>query len=907
MLSPVKAPSEIERERALSLSASLALLATAVVTLVSVGLALLAIHAVRSDLRRDALNEVALAAESRTQSLSVLFRSQAEQVDRLLAAAVDDCGAGAAADRACLTRDLVRFSQVHRLLGARLDGTGGPPLLVGADVAALEAPRPRKPGQLVWFEPGPPGERSYCLHAERAGLALTARYSPSPIERLFADRHGLGAGGESFLTDAEGLFITRPRHPAASGVSHPIDARPMQDCLAGHASEMVAPDYRGAEMVHGYRPVPDVGGGCVMSHVVLAEAFAPERRLLFRLGLSACAAVGLAALVAFLFAEGLARPLRLLTRHVQTLERGDFSPVLPDPPRAASELRLFWRAFQRMQAALSQSRRDLAESEARNRAVLEQALSAVIGMDEAGRVVDWTPQAEATFGFGREEAMGRFVRDLVIPERHRAAHDRGLSHYLVTGEGPALKRRVEIEARRKDGSELPVELAIAPVTTGGRRLFYAFLEDRTERKHAEDDARFLSEASKLLSASLGLDETLRAVAQMLVPRLADYCSVHLAKDGQALAAIVAHRLPEREKLLQEVYGKGLPAETPRGFSRTLRTGRSELVSEVTDEMLVTGSGGDDWLLERMRALEPKSLVSSPLRARGQVLGALTLVRDRSHDRAPFSETDLPFLEELAARCAFAVDNGRLLDEAREAARLREEFLSIASHELRTPLTALQLQTQIVARKIPALIADEAAREWAAERLSVALRQLGRLTRLVEEMLDLSRIAGERLSLELEPVELGPLVEETVAPLAAGQRAELRLEIPPGLLGRWDRLRVAQIVANLVTNAFRYGEGRPIAITAQALDGFAVLAVRDHGIGIRSEDRERIFARFERAASSRHYGGLGLGLYIVRQIAEALGGSVSVESELGQGSTFTVRLPLAGPPEGQGRSISAAIP
>jgi signal transduction histidine kinase len=194
-------------------------------------------------------------------------------------------------------------------------------------------------------------------------------------------------------------------------------------------------------------------------------------------------------------------------------------------------------------------------------------------------------------------------------------------------------------------------------------------------------------------------------------------------------------------------------------------------------------------------------------------------------------------------------------------------------------------------------------------VKVAQRQVRRLADLVESLLDVSRLSTGRLQLRLGEVDLTAVAREMVSQLqqqAQSAGCEVRLEAVDPVRGIWDQLRLEQVVTNLLTNAFKYGAGQPIHLRVWAEAGKAKLQVRDQGIGIDPMNHRRIFGMFERAVSDRHYGGLGLGLYITRQIVEALGGAIYVDSEPGQGATFTVELiqsapPLPGPGTGEARS------
>ncbi len=236
--------------------------------------------------------------------------------------------------------------------------------------------------------------------------------------------------------------------------------------------------------------------------------------------------------------------------------------------------------------------------------------------------------------------------------------------------------------------------------------------------------------------------------------------------------------------------------------------------------------------------------------------------------------------------------------AEEQVLARDQFLSIASHELRTPLNPLQLQIQMLLRLARAgTLADQPPDRLVAmlETCEFSARQFARL---VTQLLDLSRLVAGGLDLRLEEVDLAAVAREVAArygPELTQAGCELRLAADRPAVGRWDRLRLEQVLTNLISNAVKYGAGKPVEVSVAAGEGKAELTVRDHGIGIAAADQARIFDRFERAVSGYGYGGLGLGLYVVRQIVEALGGSVRVESAPGAGATFTVELPLSGPP------------
>ncbi|MGE3457613.1 MAG: AAA family ATPase [Kofleriaceae bacterium] len=414
-----------------------------------------------------------------------------------------------------------------------------------------------------------------------------------------------------------------------------------------------------------------------------------------------------------------------------------------------------------------------------------------------------------------------------------------------------------------------------------------------ERDRAERTSRFLADAGAALVESLDYGATIARVVRLAVPTFADWCLLDLiGDDGKLHRAELAYADPTDAALANQLKRFRVGATVINEIPPT-----GALVERVTTlaGTPVGGSAGEVLMIEH---IAPRSLISAPLVARGRTLGILTFIvarSGRSYDR-----DDLAVAQELAKRCALAMDNAILYKEAQQAIQLRDEFLAIASHELKTPLTPLQLQLHTLGRRLNQLVADSESAEWFQQRLGVLNRQSERLERLVNELLDISRIAGGRLRLELEPVELNEVVRQVIRQFeetgeTARSGSTISVEFAATALGRWDRLRIEQVVTNLISNALKYGQGKPIAIAVTRTSSTATLSVTDEGIGIDPAHLDRIFGRFERAVSARQYGGLGLGLYIGNQVVEAMGGTIAVRSTPGEGSTFTVTLPLAGPP------------
>jgi signal transduction histidine kinase/PAS domain-containing protein len=503
------------------------------------------------------------------------------------------------------------------------------------------------------------------------------------------------------------------------------------------------------------------------------------------------------------------------------------------------------------------------------------------------------------------QAVARLSADPTAPaarlERLVGLRDeRGASELVLT------------DARVLDVSCVPVK--------GQEGLYYGrawYFRDITERKRSEEErarllekeqaaraaaedaqrrTAFLADASRLLATSLDYAATLERVAHLAIPALADWCVVDIVEEDHAVHRVaVTHVNPERTdaahrmRTLYPVNPNG-----PAGIPRALRSGRSEFLPRVTDEELKR-IALDEGHYALLREMGISSLIVVPMSARGRRLGAISLVYGESGRR--YGVSDLALAEDLALRAAQAVDNARLHLRVQEAVRARDEFLSIASHELRTPITSLQLAAQGLLRLARNVPIERAPPSFVLSSLDTAVRQSARMSALIDRLLDVSRIQSGRLELQLEEVDLAAVAREMVVQsqaevASAGSRVDLKAE--GAALGRWDKARLEQVVSNLLSNAIKYGAGKPIEIAVEADGTTARLTVADHGIGIARDRMPRIFERFERAVSSRHYSGLGLGLYIVRRVLEALGGSVRVHSVEGEGATFVVELPQRGP-------------
>jgi signal transduction histidine kinase/PAS domain-containing protein len=478
------------------------------------------------------------------------------------------------------------------------------------------------------------------------------------------------------------------------------------------------------------------------------------------------------------------------------------------------------------------------------RNTLEATADGILVVDRTGHVTTYNQRFLSLWNIPNDivatrsdDAMVRYVLDQL--EEPRA--------FLASVE--ALYENPERESfdvlRFKDGRVFerysrPQRVAFAIV---GR--VWSF-RDVTERERLLTAQSLLADTARLL-VSLDIQRAIDAVVQVAVPTLGDACAVQLF-DGPQIQA--SHAID--------------PART---FSPTW-----------SDDVL----GGQAAIYDRAYGSE----VAVPLLIKNKVIGALGLI---AWGTRRYTRADLEVAERLARQIAFTIERSRLYDSAQQALRARDEFLSIAAHELRGPLSAMNLAVQTLERRdLPASTRDR--------MLALVEHEGQRLTRFADDITDITRIRAEALPFEDAKVDLVEVVRGVAMRLApeirrSGSTVSIEAEHP--VIGQWDRVRLDQVATNLVINALKFGLGRPIELSVSARDGWATLLVSDHGLGVPPSQREVIFRPFERAVSVRHYGGLGLGLFIVRSIVTRYGGTVHVESQETSGSRFVVRLPQAG--------------
>lgn len=480
---------------------------------------------------------------------------------------------------------------------------------------------------------------------------------------------------------------------------------------------------------------------------------------------------------------------------------------------------------------------------------------AIVILTPEGNVASWNLGAQRLKGYTQEEILGRHFSTFYRPEDVASGlPERLLKQARLTG-------RVEHEGWRvrKDGSRFWADAIItASFDERGEVAGYAkVIRDLTDRHLVEETLRQSEERFRLLI------ESVREYAIFMLD----------AKGRVATWNAGAERL--KGWRADEIIGKHFSAFYP---PEERQTGKSE--KELRDALQEGRFEEEGWRVRKDGTRFWANVILSPIfDSAGKLMGFAKVTRDL---------TERLRAEEERLRLA----------QAQEAVRLRDEFLSSVAHELRTPLTAMLLHSDGLTREV----GDDRLR-MRAERVR---RGAMRLNRLVEDLLDVSRLAAGRFELRPELADLRAIVEEVLealAPEAKHSNSALHLHGAKSATGVWDAARLEQVIFNLVGNALKYAAGKPIEVVVEEEDErFACVRVEDRGPGIPAEDADRIFGRFERAAPFRHYGGLGLGLYIARHLTEAHGGTLTVSNREGGGASFLMRLPKGTPEDGPGPGV-----
>ncbi len=585
-----------------------------------------------------------------------------------------------------------------------------------------------------------------------------------------------------------------------------------------------------------------------------------------------------------------------------------------------------------------QAEAELREQVARYRLITQTASDVILVIDAASTIRHVNPAVRRVFGWSPEELVGRPLGMLLPPEeRDRQLAD--LHDLTRAGKGRASWSGRQLPALRRDGSVVPVEMSLGTFELDGERLYTGILRDISDRlaeqqkleetaaeleatveeleeqraaaEAAREDAllaarwsTFLAEAGRALATAIDRDETLRMVAHLAVPAIADICIIDILQEDATIGRVeVVHSEDVDAALAREYQHRYPPSPAGQiGVPEVIRTGEPGFYRTVRDVDL-RAFARDETQLAWLRQLHLRSLMVVPLVARGRTLGAITLATSgsgRSYDL-----NDLTTVEGLANRAALAIDNAELYEQALSANRAKANFLAIMSHELRTPLTAIMGYTDILQAGIAGSLTDR-QREY-LERVMVSARHL---LRLIDEILTYSRLEVGRERNRYQRVALRQFTENAanlVRPAMLQKRLDFRIEAPPDdVYAETDPEKLRQVLLDLLFNAAKFTPAGTVVLRVRAERGTVYLEVEDTGIGIKPEELGRIFEPFWQAeeAMTRREGGTGMGLSVALRLTRLLGGDIDVRSTPERGTTVTVRIPQHAPASSQSGSAAA---
>lgn len=534
----------------------------------------------------------------------------------------------------------------------------------------------------------------------------------------------------------------------------------------------------------------------------------------------------------------------------------------------------------------------LRESEERFRLTLDEAPIGMALVATDGHFLRVNRVLCEILVYSAEELAGMTFQALTHPDDRDA--DLVFSGQLARGEIP----RYALEKRyiRKDGGVVHIKLSASVLrdADGQPVHFITQVEDITERKRIQQEQLFLTELGPALESSLEQDQILDQVIQLATRRIADFCIVDTLDDGEQFQRKrVAGRDADKQQLAQALLHARLDRGGPYLLSETVRRRRPLLLQEPGEEEIAALAPSPDHR-GILRSLDIASMLAVPLVAGDRVVGAIALIATRGS--RPYDARDVRLAEELAWRTTMALENARLYDAARQATKLRDEVLAVVAHDLRNPLSTIAMQAALLRRRAQPRAGTEAAAGGIIQRAAA------RMTRLIEDLLDVSRMEAGRLSLQQAPLAAGPFLSECAGSqrdLAQAASIDLQFEAPQELPTLWaDRDRLAQVLENLLGNALKFtGSGGRVTIGAEPHEGEVLFWVRDTGPGMSPDQLPHVFDRFWQARPTE---GAGLGLPIARGLVEAHGGRIWVESETGKGTTFFFTIPVA-----DGRDVTPA--
>lgn len=681
------------------------------------------------------------------------------------------------------------------------------------------------------------------------GIQIFIEYPLEPIQNIFINSDELGASGETFLAGKDGFFITKARYHSHQGHTEVISANPMQTCLNKNNEEMLDLDYRLMPIIHGFRYVPEVGGGCIMAHIDQAEAFTVLRTMRAKIILVAIIFLVFALGMVIIFAKSLSQPLIYLTDIAISITKGSYN--LRSNIKRNDEVGFLSEAFNRMTSRLLAANQEIEKTSKLNLGIINTSTDLIIAIDNLGVIESCNRVCEKLLGYQVKELLGKNIK-VIMPDSGLALRKYGVQYYLKKDGKLFSERGSDTPAKKKNGTNFDVFLKIEEIEIEGMPKFICTIRDLTEIRQVQ--AALLESENKF---------------ELAFSSIKDYGIIMLDPDGNILS-----------------WNAG--AERIKGFK----------TSEILGKNFSTF-----YLPEDVREQRPAKILAATIVAGSYEEEAVRVRKDGSHFIANVVIT--PIYSAKKTHVGFIkvvrdMTERKQLEGARQEAEIankqKSAFLAGMSHEMRTPLNSIIGITEI--------LMESNVNSEQRSLLKVAQSAGENLLYIINDTLDLARIESGVINLESIPFSLSEQLKSCVSIIEIRAKEKhinlsLNLESPLNDRVQGDPARLRQIILNLLSNAVKFSEQGTVSLSVKKISDKTdqpnlLFAITDEGIGIPEDKRELVFERFKQGDESitRKFGGSGLGLAISKKMVELMGGKIWVESIVGKGSTFyfTVKLP-----------------
>lgn len=807
--------------------------------------------------RNHAMEVVGLSAQNRYNNLHNLLRQNQLQLEVGLRELEKSC-APFQRNSVCVETSLKSLVHLVGAEGALLVSDSVPEDFAPIQVADLRPFNPKaiafREDQLAYFLPRETGRIPNFLmqaSAQNSKTRLYLSYSASSLQFIFVIPEELGNSGETFLADNKGFFITSARYQSLQGHGvDPISAAPMRRCLSLENSETLDLDYRDVPIIHGFRYVKEIGGGCIMAHIDQAEAFFPVKGLGAVTILILILFSALGAILAFALANRVAKPIMEITQNIAQFDLASVSSqhIMQDVDDSYSEIKSLALTFDAMADKLGGAIRD------KDALLNTLNLYAIVSVsDPAGNILDVNAAFCQSSGYSRAELLGK-SHSITSSGRQNAAFWREMWSTISSGK----PWRAEVCNTAKDGSVYWVDTFIAPFTNvkGEIEKYIAIRFDITASKN---NALAMQEANEITSAAL---EEMRIVEERLAfafdgsgDGVWDWDlqanKVLLTKRWKTMLGHAEHEIGDA---VSEWSSRVHPDDMPKVMAEVQANLDGKTESFSVEHRILCKDGSYLWVLDRGKVVA-RSADGKALRMIG-------------------THTDI--------------------SQHKELERIKAELISTVSHELRTPVTsirgALGLLEAGVLGELPAKAMDF---------VKVAHRNSQRLLSLVNDILDMDKLLSGKMTLHIDKINLNELIQDAIAvnaPYAANYKIQYHYVVDDQLpLVYGDYQKLMQVMANLMSNAAKFSlPDQSVDIRVHANGKMMRIEIEDYGCGMPDAFQTRVFEAFSQAdsASTRKQGGTGLGLNITKKIVEAMGGEIGFASVLDAGSRFWFSLPIA---------------